>query len=286
MTLDGFKKWLDLVNERAKGELIIEWVGGPEALPSRDQAKAVQSGVVDMTLNLGGYYEPLVTVAGCLYLSQFDPVEERERGIYDAVLDSHKEAGLFYLGRGDHHVICGANLFTNVKVETPPDLAGLRFRASSRHVKFMDPLGIESINMPMGDIYSAMERGLVDGYATVWPTIRARALPEVTKYWIEPPYWASACVLIANLDKWNQIPNHLQDLMVNCMIEAEYWITEQSAKTLESELQAWREAGMEPITFSPEDAKWFLDLSQDVGWTSMIEKYPEIGLKMRELMTK
>ncbi len=84
--LTGFFKLIDRVNERAKGELIIEYTGGPAAIPAREQAAAVRKGIADITINPTAFYDGMFLEAELLTLSEYTPREERERGIYDSGL--------------------------------------------------------------------------------------------------------------------------------------------------------------------------------------------------------
>ena len=46
------------INQRSNGELRIEFLGGPEAIPGPDQAVALKQGVVDYAFNFAGVYAP------------------------------------------------------------------------------------------------------------------------------------------------------------------------------------------------------------------------------------
>ena len=48
--------WVDKVNKRANGELVVKYRGGPEVIAAFDQAKAVSKGVVDMAINRCSFF--------------------------------------------------------------------------------------------------------------------------------------------------------------------------------------------------------------------------------------
>ena len=75
-----------------------------------------------------------------------------------------------------------------------------------------------------------------------------------------------------NLDSWNRIPKHLQDLMNKTMIEVEREIVDFWAGGHEKAWQTMMDNGVEPIDFSPADAKWFLDLADKVAWADQAKK--------------
>src|SRR4030042_6787293 len=62
--------FIDRVNEKAKGELIINVRGGPEIIPAYDLAFAAQKGTIDMTMIPTGFLENLVPGAAITRLSE------------------------------------------------------------------------------------------------------------------------------------------------------------------------------------------------------------------------
>ena len=90
------RAFIQRVNEKAKGELIIKYRGGPETIPAFDQGKAVQKGVVDISIVPYGFYEPLAPGIGGAMLTQVSLEEERKPGGgYDLLNEIHKKGGLF-----------------------------------------------------------------------------------------------------------------------------------------------------------------------------------------------
>src|SRR4030042_4273729 len=86
------KMFVDRVNERAKGELIIDFRGGPEVIEAFDQGKAIQQGIVDIALPPVGFYEAIAPGIGGAMLTELTPTEERRPGGgYDYLLELHKK---------------------------------------------------------------------------------------------------------------------------------------------------------------------------------------------------
>ncbi len=90
---------------------------------------------------------------------------------------------------------------------------------------------------------------------------------------------------LINLDTWNKLPKHLQTMMIDCMIGNE----EKYAKTLsdlgEREYHLMQAKGMKIIKFTPEDTKWYLDLAYKAGWDEVFKKAPELGPKLKKLLS-
>ncbi len=278
--------YADRVTERANGELIIQWIGGPEVMSMRELPDAVRKGVIDIASNLLSFHQALVPEVNAIGVSEYTLAEERERGFFDLMVELHQEkANMRYLGKLQDNL--PLYMYVNVKVETPEDLVGLKVEAIGLFNEFFKNLGISPVSMNQAEVYTALERGLLQGHTNPHSTVLGLGLYEVEKYWIEPPMWDSQHGLLMNLDAWNRLPKHLQDLMTNVMIELE---PEISTFWAENERKAGEELiarGMSPIIFSPEDTKRFRDIGYDGQWAVVKEKVsPEMYTKLRELLMK
>src|SRR2546426_9378443 len=53
-------EWIDKANKEGKGVLQMNFIGGPQAIPTFEIGKAVKNRVVDMALTTGAYYTHLM----------------------------------------------------------------------------------------------------------------------------------------------------------------------------------------------------------------------------------
>ena len=151
------------LNERAKGELELKWMGGPEVISGLDQPEAVSRGVIAAANTPVGYYKGTLPEANVSSYSRLTPMEEGDSGFYDLMVELHKEQmNARYVGRT--WTWAPFYFFTNPLIEKPADLEGLLIRGVSSHKPFIDGAGATMVTMPSTDIYSGMERGLVEGH--------------------------------------------------------------------------------------------------------------------------
>jgi len=253
--------YIKMVNERAKGELVIKWVGGPDVIPKLDQANAVRSGVIDMAALPASYYMSIVPTAfNTCVLSEYTPMEERKVGIFDFQLEEHANAGMRYLGHleTNHTFHCGVK----TKVTSPKGLAGKKIRSMGLYNYFIKALGSSPVKVPHPEVYTALERGLVDGYMFPFSDVADLSLFEVCKYFIDHTFYENGnLVSIMNLKKWNKIPKHLQKVMIDAMIELEPQMYEIFARDQAAARKKMIAKGMVPIKFSPADAKAYRALA-------------------------
>lgn len=278
---------LDRINERSKGAINIEYLGGPEVISSFNQPKAVREGSVDMAQTIASFYQSVVPASNTILLSELTPQEERQRGVNAYLEDLHEKAGLFYLGRGrivrDPELFL--YLFTNKKIQTPYDLPG-QIMSTKVLTRFLKALGVAPANIPDPELYGAMDRGVLDGYMVPMPRIYGLGLHEVTKYGIDQAFYKPSIVTVMNLDKWNEIPTDLQKMIVEIQIELEEEWGELYITLANEQKNKLIAAGMEFIEFSPSDAKWFLDTAYKVEWDYYLNEFPEVAPILKEMLSK
>lgn len=277
------------INQRSNGELRIEFLGGPEAIPGPDQAVALKQGVVDYAFNFAGVYAGIVPGIEILSVSRITPAQERAGGFFDFMAELHKDAGLVYLGRGGS--VDGANsryfyIWTKERVERPTDLAGMKITCfSTQSNAFLEALGAIPVILPAGELFTAVDTGVVDGFWLPIPTAVPMGMYETVPYLIDHSYFHTNSTFLINPDVWDGLPNHLQDLMTEIIIESEQAMPAVTAAKEQEMRQILLAAGIEFIKFSPDDAKWFVDIAYDAEWAKQYEKYPDLAPQFRALLT-
>jgi TRAP-type C4-dicarboxylate transport system substrate-binding protein len=68
-------------------------------------------------------------------------------------------------------------------VRTLADLKGLRIRAPTELLRVLAALGADPVNMPMGEVYSALAKGVIDGVIAPPDTFRSLHFTDVAKYY-------------------------------------------------------------------------------------------------------
>jgi len=285
-TYPGWWDWIKKVNEQAKGQLKIDYLGGPEVIPAFEQTEALRKGIMHVNLQIAGYYTSLLPEALCLYLSRITPWEERKSGYHDYVNELHAKINVHHLARTAYPL--GYYLYGNVRAEKPEDLAGKKFRAAAYAIEFMKALGIAPVSLKFGEIYTALDRGMVDGFSWAWSGVVDRGWSAVCKYVIGPSFFDSGGTshILMNLDSWKQLPDHLQKLLTNLAAEHERKWTPFYEKYHDQQLTAMMNAGMQHLKFSSADSKRYIDLAYDVTWKSIIKKRPDTAAKLKELSSK
>jgi len=277
--------WIDMVNQASEGEIVVDWIGGPEAIPRRDQWDAVKSGVTDIVFGTSATYGFELPECDTFHLSEYTPWEERETGYYDFMVERHEKAGIRYLGRfmseGPFY------LYLNKKVEKLDDLKGLTMRSGAIYVEFMEALGINPADVAFPDTYTALQRGTIDG--TGWPPfgIVDAGWHEVLTHVIDHPFYNQNCTIVVNLNSWNKISKNVQDKILDLTPQYERDMTAFFAEAAAGEFQKMRDAGIEFVKFSPAEAGQYVKLAYDASWGVTRGKVtPEDYAKLQQLLKK
>ena len=278
--LEGF---IGKVNAGGKGVVQLNFIGGPKAMPPFEVGNALRTGVVDMALTTGAFYTNIMPEADALKLTQVAATELRKNGGHELINKIWNEkANMVYLARiVDYSPF---HLYLTKKIDKP-DLSGLKIRITPVYRDFFQALGATVMQTPPGEVYTALERGVVDGYG--WPIHGIFDLnwQEKTKYRVDPGFYNAEVSIVVNLDKWKGLTAQQRDLLNReaMALEAhnDFW-----KKYNEDEVRRQKEAGIQVITFDAAAAKQYYDKAYDVGWASIIKASPQYGPQMRKLFSR
>lgn len=280
---EPFAMFQKMVNERLKGRVLVSYLGGNEVVPTFEQFEALRNGVVDVALVAASYYTGQVPEASALLYAEISPTVLRKNGYYDLMRDVHlKKGNVVYLSNVSGGVGKAFRMFTNVKL-TKPDFSGLKIRVTPVYVELVKALGGTPINMAPPEVYTALERGVVNGYGWSYGGITDFGWHEVTKYVIDHPFYAANISISFNADAWNKLPEDvrktLEEIGVELEGKAEKWMDSYIAK----EDALLKGLGLQFIDFGPDEGKRFVRTAYEEGWKAYTAKHPEFAAKIRPL---
>lgn len=280
----NFEKFVQKVNTDGKGSIKINYVGGgAKVMPPFEVGNAVKSGVVDMANVTGNFYTSLVPESDALSVSTIPVQEWRKNGAYDYInklwgqkLNAH------YLGRAVDNM--PYHLFMKKEI-TKPDLSGMRLRGIPIYRDFFQSMGGAVLTIPPGEVFTALERGVIDGYG--WPVsgIFDLSLQEQTKYRVEPGFYNTEVGVLVNLNTWNKLNAQQRSVLTNAAIWMEN-LNLDNAKLWEAEKKRQSEAGIKAVTFSPAETAAYSKRATDAVWAGISQRSPDHGQQLRKLLTR
>jgi len=125
-------------------------------------------------------------------------------------------------------------------VETVEDLNGLKMRIPGLAGRVYQALGVDVRLLPGGEIFPALERGVIDAAEFVGPyQDRRLGLHRAAKYYYTTGWHECATVseLVINKAAWNKLPKDLQAIVENacaaCNVISEAWCQATNAEAME-----------------------------------------------------
>src|SRR5688572_14008547 len=267
---------IERLNGEGKGRLQINFIGGPKAMPPFEVGNAVRTGVVDIGMTTGAFYTNIMPEADALKLIQLPGHELRKNGGVDLINRIWNEkANMQYLGRVIDYT--PFHLYLTKKIDKP-DLTGLKLRITPVYRDFFQALGATVMQTAPGEVYTALERGVVDGYG--WPIngIFDFNWHEKTKFRVDPGFYSAEVSLVMNLDKWKSLSAAQKEFLMRHVIAHEN-ANDSWKKVNEDDIRKQAAAGIQVIRF---DQK-YVDRAYDVAWTNAIKASPTYGPQMRKL---
>jgi len=275
--------WITKVNAEGKGVLQINFIGGPKAIPTFEVGNAVKTGVVDLALSTGAFYTNVMPEADFLKLTEIPIAAQRKNGAFDAINQIWNEkANMQYVGRVVENQ--PFHVYVNKKIDKP-DLSGLKIRITPVYRDFFQALGATVITTPPGEVYTALERGVVDGYG--WPIggIFDLNWHEKTKFRVDPGFYDAEVSVVMNLPAYKRLTDAQRSYLTKQMLamEAENVFWARYA-TEETERQA--KAGIQTISFDAATAKAFRDKAYEIAWAAAMKQSPDVAARFKPLFTK
>lgn len=279
----GFEGFIEKVNERGNGKIRINYIGGPKAMPPFEVGNALKNGVVDIANVTGAFYTNVFPESDAWKLTQRPMAELRKNGGFDYMMGIYKEKmNAFMLARQFQNTPFHIYL---TKPIDKPDLTGLKLRITPVYREFFQALGATVVQTAPGEVYTALERGVVDGYG--WPTAGIFDLGwhERTKYRVDPGFYRAEVSVIVNLNSWNKLNTEQKKIISEAAAELEESMQKVEAEENAGDLAKQKAAGIQTIEFKGPDAEKYLKTAYDTAWAGIIKQSPVHGPKLREFFS-
>jgi len=220
----------DSVRLASAGRLDIKPFSAGELVPAMQSFDAVSKGSAQVGHDWPGYWkgknEAFVAFGDVPF--GLDPqgynIWLYERGGIDLLQELYARYNLYALPGGQTGQDMG--LFSNKKATKMEDFKGLRIRTPGWYMDIMNSLGASVSPLPGGEVYLALERGVIDAAEFSAPAMNyPMGFDDITKYAIQPGVHqpGGQCNLFFNMDAWNTLPEDLKYIVKICAKETQLW---------------------------------------------------------------
>jgi C4-dicarboxylate-binding protein DctP len=252
------EKFKELAEKYTGGKVKVEIYPNSTLYKDKEELEALQLGSVQMLAPSNSKFGPL----GIREFEVFDlpyilPDLKTLRKVTEGplgarllkLLDSKGITGLAYWDNGFKE------MSANKKLVTPADYQGVKFRIQSSRVLQAQFKALGSLPqvMAFGEVYQALQTGVVDGQENTWSNIYTQKMHEVQKYITQTNHGYIGYVVIVNKKFWDDLPADIRDQLTKAMKEATDFNNTQSQKENEDALAEIRKSGKsEIIKLTPE----------------------------------
>jgi TRAP-type C4-dicarboxylate transport system substrate-binding protein len=284
---DWIKDWANTINQEGKGLVQVRIVGGPEVMNPFELGNAIKNGVIDVAQMPPSYYQGLFPGAQALLLAGKSPVEQRKSGAFDYVNELyHQMVNAHILTHWGYGVKFHLYLAKNVNVDKVKnaDLSGLKLRVLPIYKPLFDALGGTSITMNQSEVYTALERGTVDGYGYIAQDLKSQGWHGVTKYRVDPGFYNVVNMTIMNWPKLQALTPKQRDFLLSKSAEVEARWVKVTPTYVQEQYELQRKGGVEVITLQGASAKKYMDMASETGWADVKQKVPQHYEKLRKML--
>ncbi len=283
-TTIGAKEFARLVEEKTDGRYKIEVYAGGQLGDERSVIEQVQLGTIDLTRVNGiplTEFSDEIGVLSMPYLFESDEQkwEVLNGDIGEELLATFEDSNMFGLAYYDS----GERSFYNSKhpIKEPGDLNGLQIRVqqSEMAIDIVEALGASATPMEYGEVYSALQTGMIDGGENNFPSYYTSNHYQVAEYFTMDGYQGSPEILLSSTKLWNDLSEDDKKAFKEAALESvpvqrEAWaeLVEEAKEEVEAagselveidDITPWREA-VQPVydKYGEQYQEWIERISQ------------------------
>lgn len=281
-SFDGF---VTRLNKKLEGEFRIDWRGGPEVVPQFKQPNAVRLGSVDATLTSPSYANGILNVSGAANYSNKSYEEIKPTGYHDYMAELHAAKGLVYVGELPVSQL-RFHFFLRNPIKSLAGFKNVKIRVFPAIAPAVAALGASPLVLPMPEIYTAMERGIVKGFVT-GVSGTARQYKGLLGAYVEPGFYRATFHFLVNPRAWEKIPATTRAKVVDFVRNGDPATYEASwATRLKNGYADLGKTGVKTVRFSGEEEKKFARTVLEAAWAAVRKKAPEEGKRLQSMLMK
>ena len=262
-------KWKELVEERTDGAITVETYHSSQLGDDRSMTEALQIGSQEVTIPSTA---PIANFVPEYSIFDFPFLFPNEQ-VADKVLDG--EVGQKFLDKLEDQNLVGLayweNGFRDVTnsehpIESAEDLKGLKLRTMENelHLDAFKALGANPTPMALGELFTAMQQGTVDGQENPIPTIYLQGFYEVQDYVSATNHIYSPFVFLMSKSFFDGLTEEQQTIVKEAAVEAGALNRELNREATAENLQDLKDEGMNYNEVSPEERQEMIDIVQPV----------------------
>lgn len=257
----GMNKWAELLEERSGGSMRMELFPSSQLGSKTDLIDQMHAGSPIITLADGAFYAdqgvPDFGITFAPYL--FDDWDEAwrltESDWYAEQSGLLHDKGLVLLSSnwkyGDRHTLLGERI-TGVE-----GLAGMKIRVPNNviQIKGFEALGATPTPMALGDVYTSLQQGTIDGLENPIPVLANGKFHEVAKYIVLDAHVRNFTTLLTGASTYDALSDEQKEILHSTGDEAGVFNNGLVEDAEEADLQTMIDEGVEVLEVDIEEFK-------------------------------
>ena len=279
--------WAPNLEARTNGQLILEVSSFPElGLAGPDTLQLVSDGTLGMANIYTGYVAGALPAIEVQSLWGIYPDWET---MYYSLTDMHPQLEAMVASETAGGIVVNHNwysgndqfFFSKKPLRSLEDFEGLKTRSHAAALSdWINGMGAEAQFLAFAEVYTALERGILDAGVTGSTPGHGQRWYEVTDYLNGPLKSLLSTNNIVNADVWDSIPADLQQIFIEEGAKSELEQLRLTSIQNVTGVQKNIDAGMELVEFTPELADYSLNVAVKEhvipGWLRRL-KFPGEG---------
>lgn len=211
-----FEPWAKKIEDESGGRLKVELYPSAGLAKADVTYEATAKGTIDIGSQVQGY------TAGRFPLTQITELPGLSNSAVQmgCILQTLYEDGTIASEYEDTHLLFmygvgpGALHTTDKLIRTPADMKGMRIRRPSAVAgDIIEKMGAAPVGLPANDMYTSLQRGVVDGLSFPWEAVTTFKINELTKYHTNLPLYTSAVMVTMNKNTYDGLSDDLKKVI-------------------------------------------------------------------------
>lgn len=238
-------------------------MGGP-----RETLELLQNGALDMTKAMANELEaftPAYSIFSLPYLFKSDA--HFKAVIHGAVgkemMEEIKQKGFFPVAA---YVGGTRSFYAKKAIHSPADMKGMKIRVitTPTTIKFIELLGASPVSIPFGEVYTALQQGVIDGAENNEPSYVQTRHVEVAKFYSDNQHSAVPDYLIVSNKAWARLSDEHKAVLEKVLRKSE-----------QNQMKAWDELVLESKKEAEKAGATFIEVDKEPFRAALRPLYDE-----------
>ncbi len=283
-----YKEYIKRVNKNGKGVVRVRLLGGPEVAPAFEQFQALRTGIADMTHSAGAYYAGETIEGAAMSLVKPDDIYKwlealRKTDAMKIINEAYaKKSSTRFVG-----ILVGGTGFRFLMakpIANLDDLKGKRIRASgAQDARAIQYLGGSPQTIPANELYTALQRGVVDGAYRAPNDAWSFGERDVYKAMIATPMQLSPGGVYIATRVWDKLPEAAKKVLSETAEGMEREVLDYYYNADQASIKKLQANGMKLIEVD-DAAKKRLAAARNAYWADLLKQSPDYGPRIQKAL--